>query len=322
MGRAADKALQFVGSLLVVVLGALLWGGGASQMETRAAGFQSGTPTRPTSAQAAGSGAATESAEVDALRKRAQDFYGLMQLARWDQAEGFISADTRENFHKAQKSPFLGFNVGSVEVAPGGVDATVEVTMQIVTSNVAAPGPINVPQKSRWRRVDGVWYMIVPPPENSGAQLGNLFGKGAPKSQVAPRAEDLKFKGHRYILGKIGSDQLQTARFPFTNVTDHVVTLSSVVTGCDCLEVKTTQKEFKPGESGELDVQFNPKGFEREYMQTIVVKTDPGGVTSHLTVGAYVLGPELHMVPREGQVRRKGPAGSKPTSSAAPGGAQ
>jgi len=322
MGRAADKALQFGGSTLVVVLAALLWTGRASQVEARAASLQSDTPARPASAQTVGAGAGAASAEADALRKRAQDFYGLMQLGRWDQAEGFISADTRENFHNAQKSAFLGFEVGSVEVAPGGEDATVEVTMQIVTSNVAAPGPISVPQKSHWRRVDGVWYMVVPPPANAGTQLGSLFAGSAVKSQVAPRAEELKFKGHRYILGKIGKDQVRMARFPFTNVTDHAVSLSSVVTGCDCLEVKTTKREFKPGESGELDIQFNPKDFEREYLQTIVVKTDPGGVTSHLTVVAYVLGPELHMVPHEGQVRRKGPTGSRPTSPAAPGGAQ
>ena len=227
------------------------------------------------------------------LRKRVQDLYGLLQLGRWDQAESFIAPDSRDNFRKQPKSPFLGFEVQSVRVSPQAQAALVVVNMRIM--NTLSPTPIAMPQTSRWKWIQNDWYLEVPNPAEQGEGLKTAFGGSASsRSAAAPRPEDLKFKGHRFKLGLVHTDEVRVARFPFTNVTDHTVTLSSVNTFCDCLQVKTEKKEFKPGESGELAIAFDPKGFERDYVQTILVKTDPGDLTTYLTVTAFVVPPELH----------------------------
>jgi uncharacterized protein DUF1573 len=221
------------------------------------------------------------------LRKRVQDFYGLLQLGHWDQAESFIAPDSLENFRKQPRGAFLGFEVQSVSVAPTGEAGMAVVDMR--TMNSLSPMPVAMPQTSRWRWINGDWYLEVPNPADQGEGFKALFDEPKETKPTASRPEDLKFKGHRYRLGMVRSGEVRVAHFPFTNVTDHPVTLSSVNTFCDCLQAKIDKKEFKPGESGELDITFDPKGFQREYSQSIIVKTDPGDLTTYLTVMGFVV---------------------------------
>ena len=227
-------------------------------------------------------------APQERLRQRVEQFYALMQLGHWEQAEAYVVPDSRENFRKQPKNPFLGFKLESLDVDADGQSATVRLQMEVVSTMSA--GVVAVPQTSHWMFIDRQWYLAVPDPANQGKNFQALFsGKEGP---AAPAPEELKFKGSRYALGKLQPTEIKVASFPFTNVTNHVVTLTSVETYCPCLQVKSGKKEFKPGESGDLVIEFNPAGFSREYMQTIVVKTDPGDLTTRLMVMAYVIPPE------------------------------
>ncbi len=234
-------------------------------------------------------GAPAGPAPQERLRQRVEELYALMQVGRWEQAEAYVAPDSRENFRKQPKNAFLGFKVDSLNVNADGQSATVRLQMEVVGS-MPATGAVTMPQISHWLFIDGQWYLAVPDPADQGKNFKALFN--AKEGRAAPAPEELKFKGSRYSLGKIQPTEIKVASFPFTNVTNHVVTLTSVETYCPCLQVKTGKKEFKPGESGDLEIEFNPAGFSREYMQTIVVKTDPGDLTTHLTVIAFVIPPE------------------------------
>ena len=218
------------------------------------------------------------------LRKRVEEFYALEQLGHWDRAEGYVAADSQENFRKQPKNAFLGFKVDSVKVESNGREGTAVIEAQVVT-NVGA-SPLAMPRASQWRWINGAWYVVVPNPTN-GKSLQEFLDTATAKAPTHP--EELKFKGHHYKLGFVQPDQIKVARFPFTNVTDHAVTLTSIETSCPCLQVKSEKKEFKPGESGEVAIEFNPAGYERDYAQTVVVKTDPGDLTTFLAVMAYVM---------------------------------
>lgn len=226
-------------------------------------------------------------AREESLRKRAEEFYLLLQSGRVDQAEAYIAPDSREDFRKERRGPFLGFKVDSIKLQPDGQQATVSVQMRVIMGNMG--GPVTMPLPSHWTWVDGLWYQVVPHAATQAGDVKALFNTAASPGQARP--EELKFKYHNYLMGKIQSGQITVARFPFTNVADHAVTLSSVNTFCDCLRVKSGKKEFKPGESGELDIEFDPKGYEMLYAQTILVKTDPGDLTARLSVTGFVVPP-------------------------------
>lgn len=236
------------------------------------------------------------------LRGRAEDFYSLLQLSRWSAAEKYITPDSLESYRDQNKSPFLGFTFDSIKIAPNGQEATISARVQVFTG--VSSMPMWLPRESRWKLVDGAWYVIIP--RESRVDMKGLFtAPGAKGTAAAPPPEELKFKGLRWNFAMIARGQIKTARFPFTNVTGHDVTITEVAAGCDCLKVKLEKKVYKPGESGTLEIEFDPAGFARDYAQSIVVKTDPGGLTTYLMVVGYVE-PPPHPVAKTEEGKKPG----------------
>ena len=227
-------------------------------------------------------------AREESLRKRVDEFYQLLQAVRIEQAEAFVTPDSKEVFRREKAGGFLGFKIDSVRLEPGGGKATVVVRVQQIVPHMMSP--MTVPRETEWVWVDGLWYVAVTAPAAQEGDMKSLFKGTGVKSKTPPG--DLKFKDNRYVMGKIQTGQVTVAKFPFTNTSDHAVTLSRIDTFCDCLKAKVAKEEFKPGESGELDVEFDSKGFKLDYAQTIVVKTDPGNQTAYLSVVGYVVPPQ------------------------------
>jgi hypothetical protein len=93
-------------------------------------------------------------------------------------------------------------------------------------------------------------------------------------------------------LGIVEGRGTQVVRFPFKNVSTHVVTLADIQLGCDCLRLKTPQREYKPGESGALEIEFDLSKLslnrDQSFIQDILFKTEPGGAYVKLTIAALV----------------------------------
>jgi hypothetical protein len=220
-----------------------------------------------------------------ALRTRVEEFYVLLQQGMWTRAEAYVTEDSLEEYRSQSKNRLLGCQIESTKVDPDGQSATAVVRVKFVAG--LPPVPMEIPRTTRWRLVGDRWYLVTPRRDLNALQ--SLFASRSTKTPGKEIArEELKFKGHRYNFATIQPGQIKVARFPFTNVTDHVVTLAQVLTGCKCLQVKTEKKLYKPGESGEVVIEFDPTGYERDYAQTIVVKTDPGGLSTHLNVTGFI----------------------------------
>lgn len=218
--------------------------------------------------------------QEQALRRRAEELYGLIQAGRWTEAESYVTKDSLEAFRNQKRKPLLAFQVDTINLDAGGQTATVEVRLQVFAPPSSVP--LAIPQTAHWRLVDGVWCVMIPQPAVPFASAAQS------SASPAPPPEELKFKGHRYGLGTMQQGQVKVAQFPFTNASSHPVRIADVLTGCDCLQVELEKKEFKPGESGELAVAFDSKNYEFHYEQTIVVRTDPGDLKTRLTISAYV----------------------------------
>jgi len=232
-----------------------------------------------------------------ALRTRVEEFYGLMQYGRWTRAEAYVTEDSLESYRDQNKNPFLGFQIESAKIDPDGQNATVVVQMKFFAG--VPPVQMAAVKTTRWRRVGGEWRVVVQArdPNAMQALFATLSGKTAAE-EVA--REELEFKGHTYNFANIQPGQIKVARFPFTNVTDHVVTITDVATGCPCLRLKTEQKVYKPGESGEIAIEFDPADYEKGYAQTIVVKTEPGNLRTNLSVTGYIVPPRREAPKAEG----------------------
>ena len=130
---------------------------------------------------------------------------------------------------------------------------------------------------------------LAPPDLNPAA---TLFSK--PKNALPPRpvVQELEFKTEWFGLGNIQPGKVLVARFPFTNVSKHVVAIAEVINGCDYLRVKEQHKEYKPGESGVLEMELDSSSPALRVPQaltlTVVVKSSPGGGLTRLTLSGIV----------------------------------
>lgn len=236
------------------------------------------------------------------LRARVEEFYGLLQMGQYTKAEKYVWEDSRENFRNQERGSMLGFEVDSIKVDPDGKTATVGVKIQVFAPMTAIA--VTLDRTSQWCLAEGTWYVVAPTPQSTPANLASL--KSAGKTPVRPPAQ-LKFKDYVLDFGRIKSGETTTVRFLFTNVTDHEVTITGVLTGADCLTAKVAKKRYKPGESGELVVQFDSTGYDQPYAQTIVVKTDPGGLRTNVNIKGYIEPLPAVSSPEQGQKAEKKP---------------
>ncbi len=230
-----------------------------------------------------GSAQAADAAKT--LRDRVQQFYSLMQTGRLAEAAEYVTEATRDNFRNTPSGPFVSFEVENINIDDRRDAATVAVRLQTVSR--FATGPVPVVVTSRWVLTAKGWQAIAERTPEGNTQT--LFSSGAGRAAANPAPELLKFKGSKWGFGVIRTGQTKTARFPFTNVAKQNVTIASVLTGCPCLQVKLDKREYKPGESGDIVIDFTPtEGLSEEYIQTIVVKLEPGNVRVNLHVNGYI----------------------------------
>ncbi len=231
------------------------------------------------------------SSSEEALRARVEQCYSALQQGDWQKVEKYLTKDSKPLFRSQTKKPLMAYQIQSIKIEPDGQTASVVVQVPIVSTVV--PQPILIPKTSLWRLVNRVWYMELPKPDPNAQQ--SLFGMAPKAVRAGPGfvfSKDLKFESTWCGLGNVEGNATHVARFPFTNVSAHVVTLADIQLGCDCLRLKTQQKEYKPGESGTLEIEFDPSSLavnsDQAFSQDIMIKTEPGDAYVKLTIAARV----------------------------------
>jgi len=235
------------------------------------------------------------------LRTRVEQCYSALQQSDWRKVEKYLTKESKPLFRSQIKKPLLGYQIESIKIDPDG--RTASVVVQVPVISVATPRPILVSKPTLWRLTNHTWYMELPRTDLPRADLGaqqSVFGmppKAVKPIPTTPNvfSKDLKFESSWSGLGKMPSNETKVARFSFRNVSTHAVTLADIQLGCDCLRLKTQQMEYKPGESGTLEIEFDASklGINRaeSFQDDILFKTEPSGGYVKLTIGALLLPP-------------------------------
>jgi len=234
--------------------------------------------------------AATTSEE--AVHARVEECYNALQEGDWRKVEKYLTRESKPIFRSQTKKPLPGYQIQSVKIDPDGKTATVVVAVPVVS--VSMPAPILVPRPTTWRLIGHDWYMELPRPEPGGQQM--VLGMKPPVMRPRPPLivpQDLKFVLTGVSVGNVQSAEVKVARYQFTNATTHDVTLSDFQLGCPCLRLVTKQMEYKPGESGTVEIEFDAAKLgavgDEAFEQDVYFKTNPGGAYVKLTISAMVL---------------------------------
>jgi len=89
-----------------------------------------------------------------------------------------------------------------------------------------------------------------------------------PAVSTGPR---ISFDNYEYDFGEIFDDQRQIAYFPFRNVGQQRLVIRQVKTTCGCTSPKLEKTEYEPGETGQIEVHFNPARKSGRVRQRITV---------------------------------------------------
>jgi len=236
--------------------------------------------------------AASSSTSEEALRGRVQECYNALENGDWKKVEKYLTKDSKSIFRNQPRSPLPGYEIQSVTISPDSRTATVVVLVPVTSAVI--PKPFPVPKTTLWRLVNHTWYLELSRP--STANQPSVFDM-MPKGNIKPPARaafsrDLKFDSAWVSMGTVTNNDKREAKFSFKNVSAHPVTLAEFQLGCECLRLKTQQMEYKPGESGTLEFEFDPAklgiNYEESFQQDIIFKTKPGGDYVKLTVAALL----------------------------------
>jgi len=235
---------------------------------------------------------ASSSTSEEVLRGRVQECYNALESGDWKKVEKYLTKDSKSIFRDQTKSPLPGYEIQSVTINPDGRTASVVVLVPVTSA--VFPKPFPVPKTTLWRLVNHSWYLELSRPSTAKQpSILDMMPKGNIKPPTrAAFSRDLKFDSVWVSMGTVTNNDKRQVKFSFKNVSTHPVTLAEFQLGCECLKLKTQQMEYKPGESGALELEFDPSKLGIDYVesfqQDIIFKTKPGGDYVRLTVAALL----------------------------------
>ncbi|MBX3363573.1 MAG: DUF1573 domain-containing protein [Phycisphaeraceae bacterium] len=129
----------------------------------------------------------------------------------------------------------------------------------------------------------------------------------SPTAPAAKKGAKISFDRQRHDFGRVLDQATVQTTFRFTNIGTETLVLADAQGSCSCTVGKLAKKEYLPGESGELVVEFDPRNRRGAQNRTVVVPSnDPDTPRFTLMVDAFVR-PMIELEPnfvRFGQVQR------------------
>ncbi len=128
------------------------------------------------------------------------------------------------------------------------------------------------------------------PPKNEVNQPATATPAQKEESTVSPPSNArIKFDALSHDFGKIGPETNNVCKFKFTNVGKDVLKIDHLQGSCKCTVPDLQKKEYAPGESGEITVQFHSPKFQGDTSQHVMVfSNDPNDPRAELEIKAYV----------------------------------
>ncbi|MGY6560744.1 MAG: DUF1573 domain-containing protein [Luteibaculaceae bacterium] len=95
-------------------------------------------------------------------------------------------------------------------------------------------------------------------------------------------------------LGKLAQGEKRTVKFAFKNVGKSDLVISSIDASCGCtISRDYPKKPIRPGEGGEIEVEFNSEGLRGMQFKNVSVLGNTKPATSLLQIKAEVVAPEI-----------------------------
>lgn len=109
---------------------------------------------------------------------------------------------------------------------------------------------------------------------------------GSLDSTQMPR---ITFNEDIHDFGTLGQNDKREHTFTFKNTSDHNLYVMNVKTSCGCTVASYSEEKIKPGEAGEININYDPKDRSGLQEKKIIVTTNAYPNTTELTIIAEIL---------------------------------
>ncbi len=99
-------------------------------------------------------------------------------------------------------------------------------------------------------------------------------------------------------LGTVQSDTIATGVIKFSNAGEKTLKIKKVQTSCGCTLAELKKKIYNPGETGELNVQFNTRGYSGVVRKNIIIYLEEGQPSSTRVIVQVRVVPKIEVEPR------------------------
>lgn len=115
-----------------------------------------------------------------------------------------------------------------------------------------------------------------------------------PKVEKTGQTTEFEFQKEMHNFGTLQAGEIVMFSFLFTNTGKNNLWINNVDTGCGCMSAEFPEKPLKPGEKGEITVEFDSSGLFGKQMKTITVEANVPK-PKHLAIFAEVNNEQLEI---------------------------
>ena len=211
----------------------------------------------------------TDSAEIDRIRQRANDYFTAVSSRRFEQARQFIFPASREDFDppRSTKASVTGFSILGVELEEGRRSAIVEVERDVAAAVVA--GRVKVRKKFRWKLEAGQWFLDPNDPPKTDAEIFQEY-------YYAKRGKDTvaEFEETVYDFDWAAQGDQVRPRFSFRNPGSRDLVIERIHAP-EWLLNRTETLHIPAGASAEIELELDTSGIRGVLSQDVFVQFEP-----------------------------------------------
>jgi len=233
----------------------------------------------------------TAPAEVEkALRERVAGFYQPYVDGKFRGAEPFVCEDTKEQHYNQEKSKMRGFEVLKISFDDSFKKASVVTTVNTTILMRGQSIPTNAPMATTWKVEDGKWCYYYDPAMGRPSPAGLM--KAGPGSRTGMSVGDM-LKDPNIILNQVkvnkekflvNSWEKSADTIIVTNGMPGSVTLSFQTESIAGLTYRLEKTELSAGESGLIEVIYDPMDATAKPTLRAILKIDPLGRTLSIPI--------------------------------------
>ena len=219
-------------------------------------------------------------ADIERLKARVSEYFKAVHSRQFTRAKEFILPGSRDASGPPRRgrTRISGFGIIGVKMEGGGRSAVVTIKREVMAVGLA--GQTRIKEKFRWKKEEGDWFLDPADPPTTTAEIFRDYyytkraARANPKPGQKPPPLLVELDETVFDFGVAAQGDVVHPRFAFRNLGSEAILIEEVY-GPEWLLNRTKSRPVPPGTTGEIKMEMNTSGFQRDFVQDVFVRFEP-----------------------------------------------